>query len=57
GVIRSFESLARAVGPLLGGYLYWTLNVGGAYLVLALMLGVTLLMAVRLHDVRKGKTA
>ncbi len=36
GAFRASGSLARAIGPLLGAYLYWILGVQVAYLLLAL---------------------
>lgn len=38
GLFRSAGSLARAIGPLAGAYLYWTLGAGTAYLITGLLI-------------------
>ena len=51
GVFRSLGSLARAIGPLAGGLLYWKLGSWGPYYVGAVVLLVPLLLALRLPPV------
>ncbi len=53
GVVRSSESLSRAIGPLAGAYLYWVFGVEGAYLLLAFAIAGTFLFAMRLKKVER----
>ncbi len=53
GVFRSSGSLARALGPIFGAYLYWFSGVKIAYWILGGLLIVTVLVSLRLADVRK----
>ena len=48
GVFRSMGSLARAVGPILGGVLYWRLGSSGPYYVGAGVALIPAAMALRL---------
>lgn len=48
GSFRSAGALARAVGPILGGAMYWQLGSSSAYLAAAAFLAVPLLMSFRL---------
>ena len=52
GTFRSFGALSRAVGPLLGGVLYWSLGSAAPYYAGAFLLLVPLLLAVQLPPVR-----
>lgn len=51
GVFRSVGSLARAIGPLLGGVLYWKLSSWGPYYVGAALALIPLGMALKLPPV------
>jgi len=51
GVFRSLGSLARAVGPVLGGVLYWRLSSWGPYYVGAALALVPLALSARLPSV------
>ena len=53
GVFRSAGSLARALGPVVGAYLYWMLGVQTAYLILAILMAATALLAMSLKNVRR----
>ena len=57
GVFRSAGSLARAIGPLAGAYLYWVLGIQVAYGVFAALLIVTFLYALLLLDPRSEEPA
>ena len=50
GIFRSSGSLARAVGPLSGGYLYWIFGVESAYWILAAATGLVLLLALKIKN-------
>ena len=52
GVFRSAGALARALGPLAGAYLYWTLGIQVAYAIFAALLLFTFLYALLLKDPR-----
>ncbi len=52
GVFRSSGSLARAVGPLAGAYLYWFMGIHFAYTLLALSLFLSFLLGLGLKNVR-----
>ena len=51
GVFRSMGSLARALGPVLGGLLYWGMGSWAPYYVGAVVLAVPLIIASRLPAV------
>jgi MFS family permease len=51
GVFRSLGSLARAIGPLVGGLLYWKLGSWGPYHVGAVLCLLPLALALRLPPV------
>lgn len=51
GVFRSLGSLARAIGPIAGGVLYWKLGPWGPYGVGALVALIPLLLALKLPPV------
>ena len=57
GCFRSAGSLSRAVGPLLGGLLYWQLGAAAPYWVGAVFLLVPLALATRLPDPAAGPAA
>jgi MFS family permease len=50
GALRAMGSLARAVGPVLGGVIYWQLGSAAPYLVGAVFLLLPLFAATRLHQ-------
>lgn len=56
GVFRSVGSLARAIGPLLGGILYWRLSSWGPYYVGAALAVIPLVLAFALPPVPKEDT-
>jgi MFS family permease len=51
GVFRSMGSLSRAVGPVIGGALFWRFGSESPYLTGAVCLGVPILMALGLPAV------
>jgi MFS family permease len=53
GVFRSSGALARAVGPLIGAYLYWIFGVRISYVILAAVFVLILILAMRLQEIRK----
>jgi len=52
GVFRSSGSLARALGPIFGSYLYWISGIQFTYLLLAIALVLIVLLSLRIN----GKT-
>lgn len=52
GLFRSAGSLARAVGPLSGAYLYWMFGIETAYFILAILMLMTFLLGLTLPDPR-----
>jgi MFS family permease len=48
GTFRSMGSLARAVGPLLGGIVYWSVSSSAPYLFGAVLLALPLVLVARL---------
>ena len=56
GVFRSAGSLARAIGPIIGAYLYWTLGVKPTYIILSALMFLTLVLALKLKNVEKSRT-
>ena len=53
GVFRSLGSLARAIGPVVGGLIYWRLNPEGLYGLGGLIMLVPIIMSLRLPQPEK----
>lgn len=53
GVFRSSGSLARAVGPFGGAYMYWNFGIKTAYSVQAAAFTLVLLLSFKIKEVRK----
>ena len=52
-VLRSTGSLARAMGPLAGAYLYWNYGIKTTYQVQAIALGLVFFLAFKLQERRR----
>ncbi|MEX1024229.1 MAG: MFS transporter [Planctomycetota bacterium] len=50
GTLRSFGSLSRAIGPVLGGLLYWKFGSAAPYWTAALFLFIPILLSLKLPD-------
>ncbi len=48
GLMRSFGSLSRAIGPILGGTLYWLIGVQWTYLIFSLIIFMLILLTFKL---------
>ena len=53
GVFRSSGSLARAVGPLTGGYLYWIFGIEITYWILSLSIAFVFLLTFKIKNGKK----
>jgi hypothetical protein len=52
-VFRSLGSLARAIGPVVGGLIYWRLNPEGLYALGGIIMLVPITMGLRLPQPEK----
>ena len=53
GVFRSLGSLARAIGPVVGGLIYWRLHPEGLYGLSGMIMLVPIVMSLRLPQPEK----